>query len=153
MCQYIYFRARLTLYKWVFSVSLTVTANTKMDYFKFFTLGWANPFRQNLIWRLRIIIIIIIIIYYLKRLLFYLEHPWTFFLVLFTQKQRNKKVQSLNQKHGLTPFWEKTNVVTIKNQYFYCLKGLLFYLEHPEMLKDLLPLSVFSLNFSSAGTV
>ena len=149
MCQYVYFRARLTLYKWVFSVSLMVAANLKMDYFKFSTLGWANPFRQNLIWWLRIIIII----YYLKRLLFYLQHPWTFFLVLFTPKQRNKKVQSLNQKHGPTPFWEKTNVVTIKNQYFYCLKGLLFYLEHPEMLKDLLPLSVFALNFSPAGTV
>ena len=71
------------------------------------------------------------------------------------QKQRNKKVQIFNQKHGLTPFWEKTkmNMATMKNQYFCCIKGLLFYLEHPEMLKDLCPVSVFSLNFSSAGTV
>ena len=45
------------------------------------------------------------------------------------------------------------NVATMKNQYFCCIKGLLFYLEHPEMLKDLCPVSVFSLNFSSAGTV
>ena len=56
----------------------TVTANTKIDYFKFVTSGWANPFRQNHIWRLRliiivIIIIIIIIICYLQRLLIYLE--------------------------------------------------------------------------------
>ena len=60
-----------------------VTANTKIDYFKFVTSGWANAFRQNHIWRLRliiiviiiiiIIVIIIIIICYLQRLLIYLE--------------------------------------------------------------------------------
>ena len=114
----IYFRSTLTLYKWVFIASFQRSQQIrKWTVFQIFYL-W-----QDLIWWL---CNIIIINFLSSQKASFLSRTS---LVLFTQKQRNKKVQSFNQKHGLTPFWEKTkmNVATMKNQYFCCIKGLLFY--------------------------
>ena len=80
--------------------------------------------------------------------------PEHFFWSYLPKNKETRRFRVLT-KAWANPFLEKIkqiNVATMKNQYFYCLKGLLFYLEHPEMLKDLFPVSVSSLNFSSAGT-
>ena len=87
---------QLTLYKWVFIASFQRSQQIrKWTVFQIFYL-W------QLIWYGDYVIL----------LLFLSSQKASFLprtsLVLFTQKQRNKKVQSFNQKHGLTLFWPKS---------------------------------------------
>ena len=153
MCQYIYFRLRLTLYKWVFSASFQQSRQIqRWTTSNFLPQARLTPFDK--IWYGDHVLLLLLNESLSPKVYFLSRTSLNIFSGLVYPKTKKQESSEFWPTAWANPFLGKNKQMwrLLKINTFICLKWLLFYLEHPEMLKDLFPVSVSSLNFSSAGT-